>query len=568
MDERYTILSNIEFFKQIEKSIVTISTNLAITALFCNNLNRINNIIDSKECVTISTNDQKKDLFAKLGENQVKAILLSSDNKAFLIPLPFFKSKDSREFTVSELRNILKGENNGEELYLIEKESIKRVLTGILTQEKVPGFLKDKTLMSVIVEMTDSNEHFASLETDANVKILACEEFTKLNSHDEIKVTGLIAIDENDISVSDKNEGSTKPEPDENAQVSSDVHPENFDAAKSRENIPEKSFRQATKEIEMSNKDQFRISLWDENGSNADGLDWLSNSSYLLGISGNLTDKMKIQRLVGAIKNQATRTKIISELSVLDQDNLDMEKFVTIFKGLIKRDLIVYRNELSELKYEGKTSMREFYTRLYILVVRATGLNEITDKESLTKMVSNNFIEKLPTSLRKQLITQEDLVGYPLADFAERVRSFARVYLNEEKVEVNHFKNPRTYDKSTRKETRSCFNCGIPGHLASICRKPKKDRGHQQANQSKVVCEFCQKPGHSADKCYKKGDSQNQCTFCQRKGHTEDKCYKKRDSGDKCSYCQRTGHSVDRCYKQMSDRENGRGELPTYRRDQ
>ena len=77
--------------------------------------------------------------------------------------------------------------------------------------------------------------------------------------------------------------------------------------------------------------------------------------------------------------------------------------------------------------------MREFYTRLYILVVRATGLNEITDKESLTKMVSNNFIEKLPTSLRKQLITQEDLVGYPLADFAERVRSFARVYLNEEK---------------------------------------------------------------------------------------------------------------------------------------
>ena len=170
--------------------------------------------------------------------------------------------------------------------------------------------------------------------------------------------------------------------------------------------------------------------------------------------------------------------------------------------------------------------------------------------------------------MRKQLITQEDLVGYPLADFAERVRSFARVYLNEEKVEVNHFKNPRTYDKSTRKETRSCFNCGIPGHLASICRKPKKDRGHQQANQSKVVCEFCQKPGHSADKCYKKGDSQNQCTFCQRRGHTEDKCYKKRYSGDKCSYCQRTGHSVDRCYKQMSDRENGRGELPTYRRDQ
>jgi hypothetical protein len=39
------------------------------------------------------------------------------------------------------------------------------------------------------------------------------------------------------------------------------------------------------------------------------------------------------------------------------------------------------------------------------------------------------------------------IVGYQLAGFAEMIRSFARVYLDEEKVEVNQLETPTNDDE-------------------------------------------------------------------------------------------------------------------------
>ena len=51
------------------------------------------------------------------------------------------------------------------------------------------------------------------------------------------------------------------------------------------------------------------------------------------------------------------------------------------------------------------------------------------------------------------------------------------------------------------KETRKCYNCGIPGHLAKDCRKPKKKREDRGKNSRK--CYNCGTAGHFAKDCRK-----------------------------------------------------------------
>ena len=51
------------------------------------------------------------------------------------------------------------------------------------------------------------------------------------------------------------------------------------------------------------------------------------------------------------------------------------------------------------------------------------------------------------------------------------------------------------------KETRKCFNCGISGHLAKDCRKPKKKKDDRSKNSRK--CYNCGISGHLAKDCRK-----------------------------------------------------------------
>ena len=51
------------------------------------------------------------------------------------------------------------------------------------------------------------------------------------------------------------------------------------------------------------------------------------------------------------------------------------------------------------------------------------------------------------------------------------------------------------------RETRKCYNCGIGGHLAKDCRKPKKKRDDRSKNSRK--CYNCGIGGHLAKDCRK-----------------------------------------------------------------
>ena len=54
------------------------------------------------------------------------------------------------------------------------------------------------------------------------------------------------------------------------------------------------------------------------------------------------------------------------------------------------------------------------------------------------------------------------------------------------------------------KETRKCYNCGLFGHLAKDCRKPKKIREEKgQDFTKKVKCYNCKEQGHYARECKK-----------------------------------------------------------------
>jgi hypothetical protein len=175
------------------------------------------------------------------------------------------------------------------------------------------------------------------------------------------------------------------------------------------------------------------------------------NRDLIDSVDGNIV----AENIATEEKNIVTDEKIIVTDETKDKD-LVLGETGPIISEPSKIVQDIYKNELKNLIYDGKTSMRKFYTRLNILVVRATGLNEQRDKENIKKMVSGHFIEKLTLNLRKQLITKEELSGYDLADYSERIRWFQRVYLDQEKVEVNQMKISAKPDRKAQKETRSC----------------------------------------------------------------------------------------------------------------
>ena len=70
------------------------------------------------------------------------------------------------------------------------------------------------------------------------------------------------------------------------------------------------------------------------------------------------------------------------------------------------------------------------------------------------------------------------------------------------KSQANDESEPMEVD--AMKETCKCFNCGLYGHLAKDCRKPKKKREEKgQDFKKKVKCYNCNEYGHYARECKK-----------------------------------------------------------------
>ena len=70
------------------------------------------------------------------------------------------------------------------------------------------------------------------------------------------------------------------------------------------------------------------------------------------------------------------------------------------------------------------------------------------------------------------------------------------------KFQANDESEPMEVD--AMKETHKCYNCGLFGHLAKDCRKPKKKREEKgQDFKKKVKCYNCNEYGHYARECKK-----------------------------------------------------------------
>jgi len=79
-----------------------------------------------------------------------------------------------------------------------------------------------------------------------------------------------------------------------------------------------------------------------------------------------------------------------------------------------------------------------------------------------------------------------------------------------------------------------CFNCGKEGHIKSQCTQPAKKteapakkreqdkRTGRQKGEFPLICTRCKLQGHSARRCV--------CGYCMRPGHLAEKCYKKTTS--------------------------------------
>ena len=65
-----------------------VTFNLSVTASFCNQFNLVHNIIEDEK-KTISSNDHKRELFAKLRQRNFPSFLSINEGKSFLISLNF-----------------------------------------------------------------------------------------------------------------------------------------------------------------------------------------------------------------------------------------------------------------------------------------------------------------------------------------------------------------------------------------------------------------------------------------------------------------------------------------------
>ncbi|XP_018402802.1 PREDICTED: cold shock protein 1-like [Cyphomyrmex costatus] len=119
----------------------------------------------------------------------------------------------------------------------------------------------------------------------------------------------------------------------------------------------------------------------------------------------------------------------------------------------------------------------------------------------------------------------------------------------------------------------------MSGHNAKNCRT-----NNNSNNQSKlsVICQWCDKPGHSASNCWKKQNEQHNtqnktkviCQICNNFGHVAKDCRARigqsvaPSSSLFCRYCKGQGHLLESCEllasnkrREMNEQGNSDGSL-------
>lgn len=238
---------------------------------------------------------------------------------------------------------------------------------------------------------------------------------------------------------------------------------------------------------------------------------------FLLAVKSNTTGTIKLNidklqtwpliraQLIASILPTKTVAQLGTELLKLEQgQNQSVQDFA---------DKIVFiTNALNIAHSKGEKVSADVTTHI----------NSMTDKAALAQF-ENGLRSDLKLLVKSRAFTSlASAISYARSE-ESNVTSFPS--------SSNHSKNSRNPNKDN-KAPLVCYKCGLSGHMANFCKSKPNNQSRQAAKSSdnqrseKYFCDFCNRPGHSIDRCFEK-KRKNSCSYCNSNQHNTQNCMKK-----------------------------------------
>ena len=158
------------------------------------------------------------------------------------------------------------------------------------------------------------------------------------------------------------------------------------------------------------------------------------------------------------------------------------------YAGSSKPRVIAVYTQLTSLKKNANETITDYILRAESATNALRDAEEIVSDVLLVAMA----VKGLPDT-HKAFVA----VTTQSQDMIQNFQKFKQALKNFEDTERTRMKSPANPDTvmktGTRKKKFTCFNCGIAGHKATDCRKPKEQRW----------CNYCKSPTHNDSYCRK-----------------------------------------------------------------